>query len=78
MVLERGSVPAPTRDGDLWDSDFNDFQCFGIGGLKKKFDTKKSSIILLVLRVSDFFFFAGEDQVYVRFICFPSRVLLPL
>ncbi|KAF3571789.1 hypothetical protein F2Q69_00058737 [Brassica cretica] len=50
LVSEWGSVPAPTRDGDLWDSDFNDFQCFGIG---------------------------GEDQVYVRFLCFPSRVLLP-
>ncbi|WZZ69834.1 hypothetical protein YC2023_081204 [Brassica napus] len=28
---KRGSVPALTRDGDLWDSDFNDFQCFVIG-----------------------------------------------
>ena len=43
---------------------------------KKNIDTKKSSIIRLVLRVFDLFFFAGEDQVYVRFFCFPSRVLL--
>ena len=36
LVSERGSDPALTRDGDLWDLDFNDFQCFRIGGLKKK------------------------------------------
>ncbi|KAG5414760.1 hypothetical protein IGI04_002327 [Brassica rapa subsp. trilocularis] len=25
LVSERGSVPAPTWDGDLWDSDFSNF-----------------------------------------------------
>ncbi|KAF3540386.1 hypothetical protein F2Q69_00022618 [Brassica cretica] len=31
LVSERGSVPALTWDGDLWDLDFSDFQCLGIG-----------------------------------------------
>ena len=37
LVSERGSVPAPIRDGDLGDSDFSDFQCLlGIGNFKIK------------------------------------------
>ncbi|WZZ89058.1 hypothetical protein YC2023_117637 [Brassica napus] len=33
----RGSVPALTRDSDLWDSDFSGFQCLlGIGNFKIK------------------------------------------
>ncbi|WZZ86868.1 hypothetical protein YC2023_115447 [Brassica napus] len=35
--MQRGSVPALTRDGDLWDSDFSGFQCLlGIGNFKIK------------------------------------------
>ena len=58
VVSERGSVPALTRDGDLWDSDFRDFNVLGLGVFeRKKNGTLLSSIIRLIDRDSDFLFF---------------------
>ena len=69
LVSKWGSVPALTWDGDLWDSEFNDFQCFGIESFRKKSDTILSSIIWLVVTVTNSFIFAREYQVSICFRC---------